>query len=60
MTHLYYQLPQLVNSLLSMTENFPKEQLIAALTNTFIGHSKTLKDTADYLAEAARSVGKDD
>lgn len=34
-----------------------KQVLISALRNTFIGDSKTLKDTADFLAEAARVVG---
>lgn len=34
-----------------------KEALVAALRNTFIGDSKTLKDTTAYLAEAGQHVG---
>lgn len=40
-----------------MTTLPTKEALVAALRNTFIGDSKTLKDTTAFLAEAAQNVG---
>jgi hypothetical protein len=41
-----------------MTTLPPKENIVAALRNTFIGDSKTLKDTTTFLAEAAQCIGK--
>lgn len=40
-----------------MTSLPSKESLVAALRNTFIGDSKTLKDTTAFLAEAATNTG---
>jgi hypothetical protein len=40
-----------------MTATFSKEELITALRSTFIGDSKTLKETADYLSEACKKTG---
>jgi hypothetical protein len=40
-----------------MTSLPSKESLVAALRNTFIGDSKTLKDTTTFLAEAATNTG---
>jgi hypothetical protein len=40
-----------------MTSLPSKESLVAALRNTFIGDSKTLKDTTSFLADAAMNTG---
>lgn len=40
-----------------MTTLPSKEILVTALRNTFIGDSKTLKETTTFLAEAATNTG---
>jgi len=40
-----------------MTFTYSKEEMVTALRSTFIGDSKALKETADYLAEAAKKTG---
>jgi hypothetical protein len=48
----------IVNIFVDMTFTYSKEEMVAALRSTFIGDSKSLKETADYLAEAAKKTGR--
>lgn len=40
-----------------MSGLFSKEQLVAALKNTFIGNTQSLKETTEYLNSASKQVG---
>ena len=51
------KLPQSDKYIVDMTATFSKEELIAALRNTFIGNSQTLKTTTEYLSQVSKKVG---
>lgn len=40
-----------------MTATFSKEEMVAALKNTFIGNSETLKTTTEYISLASKQTG---
>lgn len=51
------KLPQSAKYIVDMTATFSKEELVAALRNTFIGDSESLKQTTAYFGEVSKKTG---